>query len=200
MPLLAVLNPAFPGWRHDLERAGRMGVWGVRLFPNYHAYRLREPAALALFDELRRLSRPVVLSLRLWDERCHHPTNLVPAVPLDDVKYVLERYPELPVVIAGGTYQEARDLAPLLVARPAAGFEISYLKTPMSAVEALVELLGAERVLYGSGAPLNYPESAYLRVTMADLPAAARASILGGNAQRLFQLAPLPAAEGATAR
>jgi hypothetical protein len=46
---VAVVNPAFPGWQVDLAiMIDQFGCVAVRLFPNYHNYRLTDPQAAAL--------------------------------------------------------------------------------------------------------------------------------------------------------
>src|SRR5690606_38257892 len=45
----AVINPAYAGWRDDLEACHEgMGMRGLRLYPAWHNYRLSDPCCLEL--------------------------------------------------------------------------------------------------------------------------------------------------------
>ena len=58
----------------------------------------------------------------------------------------------------------------------------------VGAIKQVVESVGADRLLYGSGAPSRPMSSALGVLRYADLPAEQRAQILGGNARHLFNL------------
>jgi len=53
----------------------------------------------------------------------------------------------------------------------------------------IVDEFGSDRLLFGSGAPLQYFSSAYLRVRFADLPDSDRAAVLGGTFSGLLEQA-----------
>jgi predicted TIM-barrel fold metal-dependent hydrolase len=55
-------------------------------------------------------------------------------------------------------------------------------------VELLVEVVGAEKLLFGSFAPTNEGIPTIRMVQTAEIPAEAKDLILGGNAARLFHL------------
>ena len=59
--------------------------------------------------------------------------------------------------------------------------------TSADGIELALEEVGADRILFGSGAPLKYFSSAFLRVQFADLSAGDRDAILGGNFARLLE-------------
>ena len=45
------INPTYPGFLEDLRRCHEdLGMVGVKLYPNYHAYSLRDPRTLELMQ------------------------------------------------------------------------------------------------------------------------------------------------------
>ena len=53
-------------------------------------------------------------------------------------------------------------------------------------IEFLVEAAGEDRVVFGSDQPMRDPRQQLGWVVWADLPAATRAKVLGGNFQRIL--------------
>jgi predicted TIM-barrel fold metal-dependent hydrolase len=63
----------------------------------------------------------------------------------------------------------------------------THMLTSVDGIEMVVDEFGSGRVLFGSGAPLQYYSSAYLRVRFADLPDSDRAAVLGGTFSALLE-------------
>jgi len=108
-------------------------------------------------------------------------------VPMEEVRYLMRMVPEGRYLLSQVTFPEASSLLSEMDLVADAGWEMSY-KPPAFMVERVVSELGGERLLYGSGAVLQYPESLLLPVQQAPIDDAARQAILGGNARRLFEL------------
>jgi predicted TIM-barrel fold metal-dependent hydrolase len=111
---------------------------------------------------------------------------------------VLERHPDLPLVLAhlgGAAWREVTELA---AAFPSARFDLSEIvswsgRAPgaPTAVElsALIRAIGADRILMGSDFPWYEPGDVAAAVEeLPDLGAEERAAILGGNAAELLGL------------
>jgi uncharacterized protein len=186
---VAVVNPAFPGWRRDLETmAGSLGCVALRLLPNYHGYSLYEEGAdsgLAVVEKAQGLGLPVILTMRMQDERSHHWHMLVDAVPVDEVRFLMRLLPRGKYVLSNVWFREARALQPELELVDDGAWEVSY-KPPDHFVEDAVRECGPERLLYGSAAPLQYPECTLAVVRGADVSDEAKELMLAGNARRLF--------------
>jgi predicted TIM-barrel fold metal-dependent hydrolase len=56
----------------------------------------------------------------------------------------------------------------------------------------MTRVVGHERVLFGSGAPIGTPLSPTFAVLQADISTAAKRAIFGENAARIFELGPVP--------
>lgn len=188
MKPMAVVNPAFPGWEADFETmVGEMGCVALRLIPNYHGYRLYDDVALELVRRAQAAGLPVVVTVRMQDERSHHWCMHVPPVSVDDVRFLLRELPEGRYLLSQATFAEVSALLPDLELVADGAWEMSY-KPPAFLVERVVEEGHGGRMLYGSGAVLQYPESLLLPVQEAPIAEEAREAMLSGNARRLFGL------------
>lgn len=66
----AVINPVYGGWRNDFElSATRLGMKGVRLYPQYHGYDIAAPPCIELVKMCRDRGMPVAFCLRMVDRR-----------------------------------------------------------------------------------------------------------------------------------
>lgn len=65
----AILNPIYPGWKNDLQRCVKMGMKGIRLYPQYHDYPLTDPACTELVKRARDHGLVVALTMRMVDSR-----------------------------------------------------------------------------------------------------------------------------------
>ena len=88
-------------------------------------------------------------------------------------------------VIVGAHYYQMADL--LAVMEEGAGFYVStrQLHGP-GALETLISEMGADRLIFGSGAPLSAQGAALKRITSAGIAPEIRHAILGGNLRRLL--------------
>ena len=65
-----VINPTLPDWEEDLRRCHEVHhMPGVRLVPNYNAYKLDDPAILKLFDLCTRRNLLIQIVASMEDER-----------------------------------------------------------------------------------------------------------------------------------
>jgi predicted TIM-barrel fold metal-dependent hydrolase len=66
----AVINPIYAGWRDDLELClGKMGMKGLRLYPQYHDYEMTDPSLTELVKLARDRGVPVAFDIRMVDSR-----------------------------------------------------------------------------------------------------------------------------------
>ena len=110
MRAIGSVNPTFPGWEQDLETMARLGCVGIRLLPNYHGYKLFDDAALALVRRVHEHGLPVILTIRMQDERSHHPLMPVPAVPVEDVRFLLREQPVGTYLLSNISWHEVQAL------------------------------------------------------------------------------------------
>ena len=66
----AVINPIYAGWRDDLETCiSRMGMKGIRVYPQYHDYEITDPQLIQLVKTARDRGLPVAIDIRMVDSR-----------------------------------------------------------------------------------------------------------------------------------
>jgi len=153
--------------------AGNMreaGVKILRVFPDEHRYALDSLTFGGIFEMMTAGRIPLFAKLNL--------TSL---------SGVLKDFPGLRVVAVNqGPHSLERFSRPLLEKHP--NF---YLETSCYLVDRLIEefcrIFGPERLLFGSGFPDNCSGAALLRLARADIDAAAKALVAGGNLDRLLK-------------
>jgi predicted TIM-barrel fold metal-dependent hydrolase len=181
------LHPGQPRFEDDLNAAIAMGAPAVHLYPQYQGMdpaggEMRvAAAALAVAD------MPAVLTVRLEDTRQRHPADLSPELPAAAVRALIRSDAELHLLVLhadrafveevhfGLTPDEARRVL----------WDISWLwGPPEDHLGILLETVGPERFIFGTGMPLRVPDATVAKLDLLDLPASQRDGIEGGNLQR----------------
>jgi hypothetical protein len=180
------INPKLPDWHEDLRRCyEELRMPGIRLHPNYHGYRLDDPA----FSEVLRLAAShgfvVQLAVAMEDERTQHPLMRVPPVDLSPLPDILKNASGARLVLLNiDPIQNAERLKELF------SFDNVYFDLSMiegvNGVARLAKAVSSQRILFGSNCPLFYLESALLKVREADCTDAEKRAILAGNARGLL--------------
>lgn len=180
------VNPLLPDWEDDLRRCHEVHrMPGVRLHPNYHGYTPSDPA----FSRLLELAaaRGLIVQLVAWmeDERHHYRLMPVPTVDLTPLAGKAQAFPELRIVVTNGfrTAGERflRDLLPL----DNVYFDIAKLDV-INGLGELLQRAPAERILFGSHAPLFYFESSLLKLSESLVTEEQARAICADNARRLL--------------
>jgi predicted TIM-barrel fold metal-dependent hydrolase len=190
---VAVVNPIFPGWRNDLDiMVEEWECVALRLFPNYHGYRLPDTETEKLLAQVQDRQLPLMISVRIEDERLQHRLMRVEPVSHFDISWVLRMFPGVKLVLCGLRPDEVDLLSGDILTHPSAGVDISE-RMPQFYLEEMVKQLGSNRILLGTGMPLKYPECALQQVNDAQLSRDIKHDILFGNAHKLLgmQLDPV---------
>ena len=189
----AVINPAFPGWEGEFMTCfDRMGFKGLRLFPTYHRYELRDSCFLEIISAVEEKKIPVILSIRIEDERQHHWLMKVPSLNIQAAAKVISDFPQVTFVISGATYPELLTEKDNLLQCNNWFFDIARMQGRHSnpgLVEVIVRAIndfGAKRMLFGSNAPFQYIKSSLLKVQKASIKERDKDMILLGNALHII--------------
>lgn len=176
----AVVNPNYPaGIGAELSRCvPKLGMRGIKVHAGLHEYPVDGPAMMPVYEYAADNGGLPVLGHGFGDAGA--------------MAKLSARFPGVPFIIAhsGGGYQGRY---PEAVIELAAERENLYLDVcssvvPHGGIEALVERVGAAKVLFGSDFTWQHVTHQIGRVLLADLPEADKRTIIGGNAARLFGL------------
>lgn len=183
------INPTLPDWQEDLRCCVELHhMPGLRLHPNYHDYRLDDPAFAQALDAASQRGLIVQLAARMDDVRFQHPLWKVPDVDLAPLPALIKDRPKLKLVLLNACTSPPK----LLTALAGTGrvwFDIAT-QEGVAGVAKLAQTVGQQRVLFGSHLPLFPVESALLKLRESGLPAAQLDAIQHTNAQRLLVPAP----------
>ena len=179
------INPQLPGWQEDLRRCvEEHQMAGIRLHPNYHGYHLQDPRFVELLTRAAARGLIVQLVASMEDVRTQHPLLRVPPVDLAPLPRAIERAPGVRLVLLNWGPASRPEALPPLAAAGAVCFDIATLEG-IEGVARMAERVPADRIVFGSHAPLFYFESALLKIRESGLPESQKARILEGNARRL---------------
>jgi hypothetical protein len=192
--LYATLNPAYPGWERDLGRCADLGFRALRLYPYYHNYRLESREAQTVVRAAAEAGLPVSVPVRVVDVRQRHWMDTTQNLdPLELVR-LAETCPNATYILTEGFLPASPedDLWKRMSAL-SCYVEISRMSACLDKnLQAALEALGPDRLLFGTGFPFKTPSPAFLKVQTLDADAEAKSLIISGNARRLFDKDSLP--------
>jgi predicted TIM-barrel fold metal-dependent hydrolase len=149
-------------------------VVALRAFPDLHRFFLSRLVFGRWLEEIAERRIPLLLSLEK-------------GISWQATYQLLEAYPVLTCVLCDiGIWGVDRYTWPLLENYPNVYVETSLLALEDGGMEATVARYGAERLLFGSGFPERYPESAILQLLHADISESDRQKIASGNLKRVL--------------
>ncbi len=180
------INPKLPGWEESFRRCAELHrMRGIRLHPNYHGYRLDDPAFARLLKLSAERRMPVQLALVMEDERMMHPLMRVEPVDAAPLAGLVRQTPGLRLVMLNALRAWRGEALRRLVTAGDVGVEISMLEG-VGGVRSLLDQVPAPCVLFGSHAPLFYWEAAELKLKESLLTSQETQSIRHQNAERLL--------------
>jgi len=209
---LATINPAYTGWRDDLEECVEaFGFEGVRLLPAYHDYDPDHPAAKGLLRECADRDLPVFLAATLEDHRGRHPRFDLRGFEHGDSKYwtdeqvdaivdLLRDCPAADVVLADAWTNAADIVAAVCESTPQGVRLDNYTREGRTLfvlddlycyfgyqAADIVEEVGVDRLVFGPQLPFRIPQATRRYVDALPVSGAERDAVLGGNVRALFR-------------
>ncbi|MGC4190510.1 MAG: amidohydrolase family protein [Thermomicrobiales bacterium] len=179
-----VIDPSLADWErqlaHALDRGGD-ALGAIRVIPNYHAYDLASPSVDALANVLSAQRIPLVIQVRMLDERAHHPRMVVPPVLVESIAELGRRHPDLEIVVSGVFFGELAALQDV----PNVSIELSSVESA-DTLPDVMRMIPAKRILLGTHAPLYVPAAALAKLAGDSISPQTLIGIGGETARALF--------------
>jgi predicted TIM-barrel fold metal-dependent hydrolase len=174
-----ICNPTFDDLDSFAEDVHERGVRSVRMSPTVHKYPFRDWVVGAWMDWLARENLP------LWISAGEVAPWL--GTPLDPAEFhdTIKNNPEVTLVLSEVHYSQARWAMPLLRSLPNVHIELSRFVTSDS-IPRLVETIGHERILFGSGFPSSPMAPQLYNLHRCGLSGPTLEAICSGNLDRLL--------------
>ncbi len=186
-----VINPDYADWEYDLDWClNEMGTKGIRIYPQYHNYTLADSCCAELCQACQERGLVVTLIQRQVDYRQSHWMVDAPDLVLNDIAQLCADHPEVNFMIlngagfAGSRFVTEADTLP----------GNCYVEISRSSVfigkemKQVIEAMGAERVLFGTGIPMKYPGPAFLKMQHIETSEENKQKILGENLAKLLDI------------
>lgn len=179
------VHPDAPDALEELARIKELGLYGVKLHPDYQGFFIHEKRMFPIYDAIASLGLPVLFHTG-WDPLSPDKVH----APSEAVARVVRQFPKLTVIGAhmGGMnrYDEVEEFL--------AGNNL-YIDTAMSSqycspeqFARLIKKHGADRVLFGSDCPWSRSSDEFRFIEAAPLTDDEREKIYFRNALRVLGL------------
>lgn len=182
---ILTINPLLPAFEEDIAQGIELfDIKGVRIYPYYHDYTLDNKYVDKLCSILAGTGLPLFLTFRLEDERMNYMSS--PRLPdTAEVAEFMTKHPKNSIVLIGIRYAEAEALKDIINSRDNVHLDTSGLKDLLFVIEKILDLINADKLVYGSLHPLYCLKSTLLLVEKAQIDEAVREMILETNASFL---------------
>ena len=179
------VNPRLPDWEEELRCCHEQHrMPGIRLHPNYHGYKLDEPALARLLSLAGERELIVQIAVSLEDERMQSVLARVPKVDLAPLPALLKMAHAPHVVLLNWFRSVKGDWLKNLAGAGEVFFDIATVEG-VGGIARLLQQIPAAQILFGSHAPFFYFESARLKLKESALTNEQTRAICVDNARRL---------------
>ena len=174
------LNPMLPAWKEDLRRCvTELGIKAVRLVPGYHGYTLADDVVGQVISALQDYKLPLILTTRIEDERTTWMVN-PRVIPITETVAFLQKYPDIPTLVANVRINEAADLAPVFESRKNLFMDTSGFMRGLFPVDTAYPYAKGQLV-FGSNAPCSEMQCFTFLVEKSALTDSQKAAIYSGE-------------------
>jgi hypothetical protein len=187
----AVINPFYAGWQDDLKICHEdFGMTGLRLYPKWHNYNLSSPCCRELVNAATERSMVISIPIRVEDNRERSWLLNVPDVPLEEIVELVKTHPKARFILLNGLGYTGSPLGRKNNGLPSNyAIELSRLTAVLgNEIGQLITNLGAERVMFGTGMPFNYPDPALVKLEVLDASDPDKEKIRSQNAMSWLRL------------
>lgn len=183
-----VVHPGLAQWEQVLADAVNAGAPAVRCDPLYLGLDPAGGEMRVLVAACGAARIPLLLAVRLEDSRQRHPNDRAGELPAAAVRTLIRSDPDVRLLVThgdrgfveevhfGSTPEESRRI----------WWDISWIwGPPEDHLATLLDTVGVERFVFGTGQPLRLPENSIAKLDLLDLSRDAREAIESQNIQGL---------------
>jgi predicted TIM-barrel fold metal-dependent hydrolase len=169
-PVPAV-NPTYPGWEREMERARAEGCPAVRTYPSHYGFDAAGPEMRALAAWCADLDLQLILTVRIEDGRQRHRLDVAADLLGADVRAAVRAHRGVRLLVTnadrglveevhfGSTPEEAERLH----------WDIAWLwGPPEDQLATLYHAVGRHRFVFGTHFPFRLPEAALAKLALAE--------------------------------
>jgi predicted TIM-barrel fold metal-dependent hydrolase len=179
------INPTLPDWEEDLRRCHEVHhMPGIRLYPNYHGYKLGDARFARLAEIAGQRGLMVQIATQMEDRRTQHALASVAPVDVSPLAELAVRFPRVPFVILNMSL--STPLATRLAGAGRIFFDLSH-QEGLQGISRALQSVPIARVLFGTHAPLFLPEANLLKLRESPLTDEQLQAIASVNADDLLR-------------
>lgn len=194
----AVINPIYAGWRQDMETClSKMGMKGIRLYPQYHDYEMNDPSLIELVKRARDMGVPVAFNYRMVDsrQRSWMDVDYVAYTPkpewsLKDIMPIIRAVPDAKYIILNVANSMSLDKNDTDVFQKAQVL-IDTSGRSLTDLGSLLKTQGSERFAFGTHSPILDYLTGMLRIEALrddEADASVKDLLRSGNAKKFIGL------------
>jgi uncharacterized protein len=187
----AVINPIYAGWRNDLERCFKiMGMKGIRLYPLYHDYEIKDASCIELVKRARDYGLLVAFTLRVVDSRQRSWMDISEEWTLKSVMPIIKEVPDAKYLILNlaNNLKLDNDESELL---KKVDFLFDTSGRSITNPAELIKTYGKEKIAFGTHSPILDYLTGLLRIESLREEEADKATkelLRSGNAKRFLKI------------
>lgn len=158
---VVVISPLLANWEKRLKEYIKLTkIYAVKIYPTYHSYDISPEFMSSFMEYLKTLKIPLLIQIRIEDERTQFPAMQVPTVDINKIIKLALSYPENNIECLCPSYSEA---VKLLNGAKNLFVDTSYIDK-INALPDLIQKTSADRILFGSHTPFLYTESSKMKL------------------------------------
>jgi uncharacterized protein len=189
-PVPAV-HPGLSGWEESIREAHTHGAPAIRCDPTYYGLDPVGPEMRSLVQACAAEQVPLILAVRLEDARQRHPNDRAPELPAAAVRSLVRTDSAVRLIVThadrgfveevhfGSTPEEAARI----------WWDICWIwGPPEDHLETLLETVGVDRFVFGTGQPLRLPETSVAKLDLLNLTPEQRLAIESENTSTIGRI------------
>ncbi len=179
------LHPDYTDWEEELERIEGLGIKGLKFHPDYQKFVIDDEKMYKIYEKIFSLDLIILFHAGL-DIGLEPPYHCTP----DRLLKVINLFPEGKIIAAHmGSYAYWKQVEELLAGKNIF-FDTSYSYNDLGKekMSRLIELHGADKVIFGTDSPWTDQSKELQNFNSLDLTPEEKHKILGDNALKLLNL------------